>query len=329
MRSALFDSAWGSVALGLSVGCLTLFAALAAFAKPRTAWLKNRLEPYGGSSGSGAIVEADEGPWRPSADRFYGMTERLLGKTRLWMVLARMLERANMQTTPAELVSWSVAAAIAASIAVKVVGASTALALFVGVVVLVFPSVRVVSKGQKRRKAFEDQLPDVLLTMAGSLRVGQSFNNSMRAIVDEGQAPASEEFGRVLAETRLGRPMDDALLALANRVDSEDLRFVLMSVTIQREVGGSLAEFFSTVSDTVRERQHFRRKVRALTSLGRASASLLLGLPFVTGGLIALVGGGYLTPLFTTSIGRTMVGGMLVLMVIGTLVIRKIVDIKG
>ena len=67
------------------------------------------------------------------------------------------------------------------------------------------------SRGRKRMQAFDDQLPDVLMTMAGSLKVGQSFDHSMRAIVDEGLAPASEEFGRVINETRLGRPLDEAL----------------------------------------------------------------------------------------------------------------------
>jgi tight adherence protein B len=193
----------------------------------------------------------------------------------------------------------------------------------------VTPAVMLSVKGSRRMRAFDDQLPDVLMTMAGALKVGQSFNNSMKAIADDGLAPASEEFGRVLVETRLGRPMDDALLAMADRIKSDDLRFVLMSVTIQRQVGGSLGDLFQTVSDTVRARQQFRRKVRALTAMGRASANLLLALPFVTAGLIALVGHGYLSPLFTNPVGQVMVGVMVGLMAIGWFVIRKIVDIKG
>jgi tight adherence protein B len=142
-------------------------------------------------------------------------------------------------------------------------------------------------------------------------------------------APASEEFGRVLNETRLGRPIDEALGAMADRIDSDDLRFVLMSVTIQREIGGSLADLFQTVSDTVRQRQQFRRKVQALTAMGRASAYLLVALPFVTVGLIAIVNPGYLAPLVQQPAGRLMVVGVLVMMAFGTLVLKKIVSIKG
>ena len=131
------------------------------------------------------------------------------------------------------------------------------------------------------RSAFDAQLADILMAMASSLRVGLTFTHSMAVVVDDAQAPANEEFERVLNEVRLGRPMEDALASLANRIDSEELRFVLMSVVIQREVGGSLADLFETVSETVRERQHFRLKVKALTSMGRISAYILVALPFV------------------------------------------------
>ena len=185
------------------------------------------------------------------------------------------------------------------------------------------------AKGRARRRAFDEQLPDVLMTMAGSLKVGQSFDHSMRAIVDDGQAPASEEFGRVLNETRLGRPMEEALVAMADRIDSDDLRFVLMSVTIQREIGGSLSELFQTVSDTVRSRQQFRRKVHALTAMGRASAYLLIALPFVTAGLISAVNPGYLAPLFHRPAGQVMLIAALAMIAIGALILKKIVSIKG
>jgi tight adherence protein B len=328
VKEALFDTAWGPIALALTVGCLTLLATLMALGKPRSAWLKGRLELYGGSTvaGSGPTTERT---WRPDVERIYGLTDRMFGETRIWASLGRMAERAHVGWRPSELVAWSVAASVAAGLVVTILTSRGMLGLLAAIAALVAPAVMLSVKGNRRMRAFDDQLPDVLMTMAGALKVGQSFNNSMKAIADDGLAPASEEFGRVLVETRLGRPMDDALLAMADRIKSNDLRFVLMSVTIQRQVGGSLGDLFQTVSDTVRARQQFRRKVRALTAMGRASANLLLALPFVTAGLIALVGKGYLTPLFTSHVGQIMVCVMLVLMAIGWFVIRKIVDIKG
>lgn len=328
MREALFDTAWGPVALALTVGCLTLVATLVALGRPRSAWLKGRLEVYTAGASAGAPAE-EEPAWRPNVEQLYGLTDRMFGDTRLWRSLARRAERAHVTWRPSETVAWSVAVAIATGLVLALIGAGGVLVAAGAMAGLFTPYLWLGRKAARRMRAFEEQLPDVLMTMAGALKVGQSFTNAMNAIVEDGVAPANEEFGRVIAETRLGRPLDDALVAMAERVDSDDLRFVLMSVTIQRQVGGSLGELFQTVSDTIRERQQFRRKVRALTAMGRASASLLLALPFITAGLIAVVGDGYLEPLFTTTVGRVAVVAMLVLMVLGWVVIRKIVDIKG
>jgi tight adherence protein B len=333
MRSLLFDSAVGPLVVGLAVGCLMLVATLVALAKPRGAWLKSRLEPYGGAGGTvaagGPAGTHGRAGWRPQVDRLYGATERALDRTSAWGSLERLIERAHLQVRPAQLVFWAVAAGIGAATVASLLTGSTLLVLAALAAGAAAPFAWVSSKAHRRLRAFEEQLPDVLMSMAGSLRVGQSFDHSMRAIVDEGLAPASEEFGRVLNETRLGRPVDEALAGMADRIDSDDLRFVLMSVTIQREIGGSLAELFQTVSDTVRQRQLFRRKVRALTAMGRASAYLLVALPFMTAGLIALVNPGYLAPLANRPAGQVMVAAVLVMMALGALVLKKIVSVKG
>lgn len=333
MRSLLFDSAIGPLVVGLAVGCLMLIAALVAFAKPRGAWLKSRLEPYGGSGGAVAV----EGPggsskgagWRPHADRLYEATERAFDKTSAGGSLERLIERAHVQVRPAQFMFWAAAAGVAVAVVVSLMTSQPLLiaaALVGGVVV---PFAWLSSKARGRLRTFEDQLPDVLMTMAGSLKVGQSFDHSMQAIVDEGLAPASEEFGRVINETRLGRPLDESLGALADRINSDDFRFVLMSVMIQREIGGSLADLFQTVSDTVRSRQQFRRRVHALTAMGRASAYVLVGLPLITAGLISIFNPGYLAPLVNTSAGQIMLVAVFVMMICGGLILKKIVAVKG
>ena len=99
----------------------------------------------------------------------------------------------------------------------------------------------------------------------------------MSTIVKDGGEPAAKEFGRVEAETRLGRSTDDALQGMADRLASRNFEFVVLAVNIQRQVGGSLAEILDMVADTVREREQFSRKVQALTAMGRASAYVLVG----------------------------------------------------
>ena len=186
-----------------------------------------------------------------------------------------------------------------------------------------------VRKAARRVRAFEAQLPDVLMAMASSLRVGLTFTHSMAAIVDDGQAPACEEFERVLNETELGRPMEDALSAMADRIDSEDLRFVLMSVVIQREVGGSLANLFQTVSETVRERQHFRLKVRALTSMGGCRRTSWWRCRSSSSVSISLLSPGLHAPAVLDRRGRVLIVVALAMMGIGSLFLKKIVSVKG
>jgi tight adherence protein B len=333
MRSLFFDSAVGPLVIGLAVGCLMLVATLVALAKPRGAWLRSRLEPYAGSGGTvastGPTSTSGRAGWRPQVDRLYGATERAFSGTSAWGSLERLIERAHVEVRPAQLLFWAAAAGVGLAVLVSLLVSSTLLILAAFAGGLAAPFVWIAHRGRRRRRAFDDQLPDVLMTMAGSLKVGQSFDHSMRAIVNEGTAPASEEFGRVLNETRLGRPVDEALAAMADRIASDDFRFVVMSVTIQREIGGSLAELFQTVSDTVRSRQQFRRKVSALTAMGRASAYVLVAMPFITAGLISIVNPGYLSPLVNQSAGRLMLFAVLVMIAIGALVLKKIVSIKG
>ncbi len=327
MRSALFDSAWGPLAVALLVGCLMLVASLVALARPRGAWLRSRLEPYTPGPGGGVSVRGN--PWRPNLQGLSEATERSVGSHRAWQRIALLLERAGLRATPFELLVLSAGLGAAAAAVVQLLTESPLLAVGGGVLMLAAPATWIAVKAKHRLDALEEQLPDVLMTMAGSLRVGQSFNHSMQTIVDEGLAPASEEFARVLAETRIGSSLEEALERMSDRVGSEDLRFVLMSVNIQREIGGSLANLFQTVSDTIRQRQQFRRRVHALTAMGRASAFVLLALPFATAALITLVNRSYLEPLYDTTIGQVFVVVMLVLMIVGGFVLRKIVTIKG
>lgn len=325
MREVLLDSTWGTVGVGLVVGCLMLTATLVALARPRSAWLRGRLEPYGGSELTGA--EPSGSAWRPELEALLRRSERAFGRTTTSERLAALIDRAGLHLTTPKLLGYSAALGLSV-FAVAGLASGPAFALVAGCGALVAPSLIVWHRGRKRMEVLESQLPDVLMTMAGSLRVGMTFDQSMQAIVDQGQAPASDEFAKVLRETRLGRPVEEALEALAVRAGSQDLTYVLAAVAIQRQLGGSLAELFQTVSDTVRHRQQFRRRVKALTATGRLSAILLVGLPFACAAFITMVSPGYLSPLFTTETGRMLVVALFVMMAIGSFILRRIVTIE-
>ena len=191
------------------------------------------------------------------------------------------------------------------------------------------PILFVAYKAKRRLAAIDDQLPDLLVTLAASLKAGHSFRQGIQAVVDEGQPPAADEFKRVLTETRLGRPMDDALSDMAARIGSKNVSFVVTAVTIQRQVGGSLAGIFDMVADAVRNRQQFARKIRSLTAMGRASAYVLVGIPFFMLGALTLLNAEYMAPLYHTPTGNKLMIVGVVMIGIGSLMLRKIVSFKG
>jgi tight adherence protein B len=325
MKAALFDSTWGLIALCVAVGCFVLSAVLVATARPRGAWLRDRLGPYGGPE-----RPSDTDPaWRERMDAIFGATERRLDGTSSWRSLARRLEQAGLETQPAMIVWLGFVLGFAALALFSLASGSFVLGLVAAAVAAAAPFLFVWVQARRRMQAFDEQLPNVLQTMAGSLQVGHSFNQSLQAIVDEGQQPAADEFGRVLTEMRFGRPADDALEAVGARLDSPDFDYVLMSVRVQRQAGGSLAGLFETVAETVRERQQFRRKLKAITATGRMSAYLLTCLPFATALLITAIHPRYLAPLFTSPGGQIAVVASCVMIVIGGLSLRRIVDVKG
>ena len=172
-----------------------------------------------------------------------------------------------------------------------------------------------------------EQLPDVLSILASSLRAGHSFLQALDQVAAEIKDPSASEFHRVVSEIRLGRSIDDAMVEMADRVGGEDMRWAVMAVNIQRQVGGNLAEVLDIVAHTVRERAYVQRQVRVLSAEGRLSIAILAALPFGIFIYLSLMNPEYVSPLFTTMIGRLLllIGGTL--MAAGIFVMTRIVRI--
>jgi Flp pilus assembly protein TadB len=180
----------------------------------------------------------------------------------------------------------------------------------------------------KRRAAFADQLPDVLQLVASSLRSGFSLAQSIDAVVRDDTQPTAGEFSRALAATRIGAELEDALDRVALRMRSADLSWVVMAVRIQRQVGGNLAEVLMNTVTTMRDRSQTRRHVRALSAEGRLSAYVLVGLPIFLAGFLFWFRAEYMQPLYTTLIGIVMLTCAAVLVVLGSLWMRKLVRVE-
>jgi len=304
-------------------GAAAFGAVLFALTPVRQAWVRTRLAPHLGST--------HRAPRRPARDvlaHVLDTTERGLGSTRLWGRLERLRVRAGVRWTTAEIVYATLGAAILLMLVLVLVGANTG-AIVVAPIFSVGAMLAVLNvKVQRRRAAFDEQLPDALEAMASALKVGQSLTQSLQVIAEEADKPIADEFDQLLAEARLGRPLEVAFQAVLDRVGSSELEFVITAVTVQRRVGGSLATLIETVAATVRRRQDYSRKLRSLTAMGRISARVLVVMPFVVAFLLTIINPGYMHPLYATSTGNLLVVLAVGMLAVGSLLLKRIVSLE-
>ena len=318
----------GPLGLAIAVGALVLLACLFFLAGIRGSWVRTRIAGHVGD-GKGSSKRKRKEKRSEMLAAVFRATEKAFGHLKHWRAISKLLERADVPLKTVEFFWIVVGSAMFTGMVAFFLGAAPVVFLALVVIAGSIPCAWVWLKMRKRLRAFEDQLPDFLITIAASLKAGHSFKQGLQAVVDEGHPPASEEVRRVLTETSLGRPMDDALAEMAERVGSKNFEFAITAVTIQRQVGGSLATLFDMVADTVRQRQQFARKIRALTAMGRMSAYTLIGIPFFIAGMITLINRSYMRPLYFTTNGRIMIIIALIMMGFGSLVLKKIVSFRG
>ncbi len=177
-------------------------------------------------------------------------------------------------------------------------------------------------------RRFESQLVDALIMASNALRVGLSLPQALDIVAKEMPAPVGQEFALTLNEHRMGKNLDDALSDMADRIPSLDLAMVVNAIVILRETGGNLAETFETVVYTFSEREKVKDKISTLTAQGRVQGVILMAMPFVLGYLLNWVNPEYMQPLFTTALGWILLAFMLLMLLAGGLLIRKIVSIE-
>jgi tight adherence protein B len=206
---------------------------------------------------------------------------------------------------------------------------SIALAVLAPVFTATLTHAFLVHRAARRLRAFDDQLPEFLTELSSALRVGHSLVQALRTVADDARPPIGKEVGRVLAEMSLGRPLEVALTDMSRRIPSKELDFFLTAVTIQRQVGGSLAGLFEIVAETVRQRHQFQRKLKSLIAMGKLSAWVIAAIPFGLALLLSARDHAYLAPLFRTPTGHLMLAAGVSMLALGALWLKKIVSIEG
>jgi tight adherence protein B len=164
--------------------------------------------------------------------------------------------------------------------------------------------------------------------LASALRAGHSLVGALSVVVDDAPEPSRREFRRVVADEQLGVPLEEALGVVADRMHNRDLEQVALVAALQRETGANSAEVLDRISDTVRERAALRRLVRTLTAQGRMARWIVSALPVALLLVISVLNPSYMTPMYHRTPGQVLLFLAALMVISGSLVIRKIVNIR-
>jgi tight adherence protein B len=263
----------------------------------------------------------------PIINRFTQAAEEEVKKRGLLSGINSTLEQANIPMSPGEAILGMIGLAAVGGIIVAIFNGVLWGVVSFGIFLLI--AVYLIKwTGAREKKKFENQLPDTLTLMSTSLRAGYSLLQATEAVSSEAPDPTAREFGRAIAEARLGRTVTQALEGVVERTQSSDFEWAVMAIEIQREVGGNLAEVLQTVADTMRARNRLKGEIRALTAEGRISAFVLGALPFLMFLFLWTTNRTYLEPLLQSTFGLIALGVGLLLIAGGIFWLKKIVDIE-
>lgn len=252
--------------------------------------------------------------------------ERTLGETGFMARLRSLVDRSDWTISAGELLVVSLVLGGLGVVAGWSIG-SPPLIVLLGAAGLFGPYLGVRRSVDRRKRRFESQFPDVLDLMAASLESGAGISQALELVVAESDDPAADEFGRVLAATRLGSPLVDALRELADRIGSRDLTWTVQAMNVASRTGGRLADILRIVADFMRAREEVRRELQALTAEGKLSAYVLGGLPFAIAGFLLVINPDYLEPLYTTVPGILMLTVTGILMALAFVVMFRIIKV--
>jgi tight adherence protein B len=259
--------------------------------------------------------------------RMVGLTGRLADRAGLLSRTEDALEGADLPLRPPEaLFFYFTSVFVISLLGIMLFPLGLALVLIVAAAIL--PVGWLHRSRKKRLREFQVQLPSTLNLLSGSMRAGFSFAQGLESVANEATEPTRRELQRVFTESRLGRPIEDALEDSANRMTSVDLMWAVMAIRIQREVGGNLAELLDTVSDTMTQRERIRLEIKALTAEGRFSGIILGIFPIVFAGVLFMIQPDYIGELFHNAVGIMAMVGCGVMTFFGFLWLRKILAIE-
>jgi tight adherence protein B len=252
---------------------------------------------------------------------------RSLGRSPYWRTLVEEMDVGELTIPPEQLVLGTAVVTVCLGFLLsRATGSPIATLLALLVPFGVFLAIR--ANADRKRRMFDDQLPDNLQVVASSMRAGNTFVAALNVVVQDAADPSRRELRRAMTDEQLGIPLADALGGVTKRMKSEDFQHVAVVATLQRDTGGNTAEVVDLVAETVRERIELRRMVSALTAQGRLAGGMLSLLPGAILAIVSVINPHYVHPLFHRSIGLIALGVGAGMVVTGAYLIRRIVNIE-
>lgn len=299
-----------------------LYALWNAHKSPEARKIEARLRTLAAGAGGGGETSILK---RRLLDEAPTLQRMMLATPRLRR-LDRTLEQSGLDLTVSRLLLISLGMAVGVYLLAAIVLPS-ALAALAGLLAVTLPWIYVERRRSRRLRKIERQLPDALDLIGRALRAGHAFAIGLKMAGDEMADPIAQEFRLTHEEINFGVSLQQALLNMAARTPSVDLRYFVVAVMIQRETGGNLTEVLANLATLMRERFKLFEKVRVLSAEGRMSAWILSLLPFGVAGTINVVNPGFLSVLWTDPMGLKMIGAALFMMFLGVLWMRRIIRI--
>ena len=251
-----------------------------------------------------------------------------LRKTSIYSNLDALLMRADSSRTPEQIIFISFILFFLGIIASHILEIHFLVGILFSIILGGTPVLKLIRDEKKRINKFEEQFPDVLEFISRALQSGHGIGYAITMVGEEFPSPIGDEFRQTSEQLNFGLSFDDALTGLTSRILSYDLNFFVVSLLIQKETGGNIRDLLEVLSNTIRERAKLKGKIKTLSSEAKISANLLIGLPIGLACLFTFINYDYMSLMWTTPLGHKMLYAASIMLPLGTLWMRKIVNIK-
>ena len=290
--------------------------------------VRRRLRWEGGGTVAGAGTSVQLLKKQPVLSTIAALNDLLKNLDGVSGPLKELIDQAGVGLTVGSFLLLSVATFLGGLVGVQWYFGIWWLGFIAGGVTGLAPFVVVSQVRKVRIRKFEEQFPEAIQLIARAMRAGHAFSTGLKMAADELPEPCGIEFKALFEQQNYGAPLPDALRAFAERIPSLDARFFVTAVLTQRESGGNLAEILDRLASVMRERFRIKREVRVKSAHGRITAFVLAGMPPVLAVLMLSSNPEGVRLLVNDPLGIKMIAVAIVLQVVGTLVVRKLVDIQ-